>query len=50
VRYLSDAPLYGRLLTIPPHIILGWKGTSTLAKYEFLKVTTVKSFKTLRPS
>jgi hypothetical protein len=36
VRYLSDPPLFGRLLALPANIRLGWKGlpgTNTPAQY-----------------
>jgi hypothetical protein len=48
--YLSDAPLYGRSLTLPTNIRLGWKGgpeTNALAFYENSKITDVKSFITM---
>jgi hypothetical protein len=47
VKDLSGAPLYGRFLASPTNIRLGWKGlpwTNTLAYYENLLITTVKSF------
>jgi len=48
--YLSDAPLYVRLLTLPTNIRLGWKAgpeTNALAYYENSKITDVKSFITM---
>jgi len=44
--------LYGRLLTLTTNIELCWKslpGTSTLAYYEHLLITVVKSFISLGP-
>ncbi len=43
----EGASLLGRLLASPTNLRLGWKGlprTNTLAYYESLKITTVKSF------
>jgi hypothetical protein len=43
---LSGTPLYGRLLASPTNIRLGWKslpGTNTLAYYENLYITAIKS-------
>jgi hypothetical protein len=42
----------GRLLALPTNIRLGWKdfpGTDTLAYYEHLQITDVKSLKTFCP-
>jgi hypothetical protein len=48
--YLSDAPLYDRLLTLPTNIRLGWRGgpeTNAPAYYENSKITDVKFFITM---
>jgi hypothetical protein len=50
LKNLSDAPLMGRLLTLPTNNRLCWKGltgTNTLAYYEKSELTAVKSFLTL---
>jgi hypothetical protein len=47
MKHLSGSPLYGRLLASPANIRLGWKRlaeTNTLAIYENLQITAVKSF------
>jgi hypothetical protein len=52
VKYLSVAPLKGRLLASPTNIRLGWKvspGKNTLAYNEHLQIMTVKSFIALAP-
>ncbi len=50
VEHLKEDPLLGRLLALPANIGLGWKGlprTNTLAYYENLEITAVKSFRGL---
>jgi hypothetical protein len=50
VKYLSVAPLKGRLLALPANIRLGSKGlpaTNVLAYHEKSYLTAVKSFITL---
>jgi hypothetical protein len=52
MKYLSGAPFSGRPLALPKNIRLGWKGlpgTNTLAYYENLLITAVKSFVRLAP-
>jgi len=53
VKYLSDAPILGKLLALHANIRLGWKwfpGTNSLAYFENSDITTVKFFITLAPS
>jgi hypothetical protein len=50
VEHLKEAPLLGKLLTIPTNVRLVWKGlteTYALAFYEHWYVMFVKSFMTL---
>jgi hypothetical protein len=51
VKHMKSAlPVYA--LVVPSNIRLGWKGlpwANTLAYYEILKITAVKSFITLAP-
>jgi hypothetical protein len=52
MKYLSDAPLQGRLLALPTNIRLGWQylqETNTLAYYENPKITNKNSFIILGP-
>ncbi len=52
MKNLSGVPFYGRLLTLPMNIRLGWRGmsvTNILAYYESSKITDRKSFITLGP-
>jgi hypothetical protein len=52
VKHLLAAPLLGRLLALPTNITLGWISlprTNTLAYYENVYLTAVKSFIALSP-
>ncbi len=50
MEHLKEAPLLGKLLTIPTNVRLVWKGlteTNALAYYEHSYVTDAKSLMTL---
>jgi hypothetical protein len=52
VRHFSGALLFGRLLSSPTNVKLGWKslpGTNTLAYYKNPYITDKESFITLGP-
>jgi hypothetical protein len=46
---LSGAPLYGRLLALPPNIRLGWQRLKNTILLQKFQITAVKGFITFAP-